>query len=187
MKPILPLHKIAACFVVLVVVSAVYGQSKPPQPVQGLTVVDSTGKPVGNVIGFSGASGDAPVVAFKVDGTLAVVLVGSNGFLPFGYVIGPNYVFALPDCGGTPYLTPCWTLQSTGPETPTAVFSDKVYTLPPNTQPQSAFVQSFGYFGNGGPYTLSCINFPGVVSDNLTPLQFLIDLDKYYTPPFSLR
>jgi len=59
--------------VVLLAGSLAFAQTTPPQPVHGLTVWDSRGRMVGNVIGFGlNAGSHHPMVALTINGLLYI-------------------------------------------------------------------------------------------------------------------
>ena len=82
---------------------------QPPQSVEKLTVVDSNGKTVGNVLGFGAAFGASVIhamVAFRVDSGPIVLGVGPQGFVDIGPGNALGLYFTTLDCTGDGYMFP---------------------------------------------------------------------------------
>jgi hypothetical protein len=176
--------RVAATAAVLFFLMSGAGHAQADLQVQrGLTVFDSKGKPVGNVIGFTStiwteAIGSGPVVALKVNGVLLVVAVE-----PTRFVGTQNFLyFESSDCSGIPFV------QAYEPDT--------------RLMPRTAVKGDIIYAETGGPQTInpgSRLPIAGAVPPPICSTAFipatlkaiqvvpLIDISAHFTPPFSMR
>lgn len=150
--------------------SLAYGLSERLQPVEKLTLVDSRGKLVGNVIGTDIFGGSANV-AFRLDGKFFVFAAQKNGFLDYPGLL----FFQSANCTGTPYGgVP---LESNYLATAYAISGGKVY------EPSGPIVS--GIFNSYLDTNLVCT--PSESQQDLVPLQFTFDLNREFSPPFKFK
>ena len=154
-----------------------------PHPVEKLTVVDSQGKRVGNVLGFSNSS---TLVALTIERTLVVLGVQYTQFLePDSESLGTLFrqvYFESVNCSGQPFAV--------------GVISDPGFVpMTPRTILDASGTGRL-YVQDGSPKTIVAksvrINSPGGCAEVefealATPLRFLTDLYTTFTPPFTLR
>jgi len=93
----------ATVIVILIIVSVAHAQ-ETLKPVDSLTVIDSNGKKVGNVLSLGGHN-NQPVVGFKLNNLLFLLNVAQNRLFGTGpYQGGDTLFFESSDCTGMPYL-----------------------------------------------------------------------------------
>ncbi|OFW39298.1 MAG: hypothetical protein A3J28_17635 [Acidobacteria bacterium RIFCSPLOWO2_12_FULL_60_22] len=151
------------------------------QPVERVTVYDANAKRVGVVLGFHpGAGLGIPIIAFRVDGRLATLLVEPHRFFGFGATgSAGNLLFESANCAGTPFLS--------GAPSPSLAVNNvldgtKLYANEYPTQ-RTIIVRSQGSTSQSNVPCEPVNPFQVVAS----PLRFLIDLGTQFQPPFTLR
>jgi hypothetical protein len=173
MKYATKVNLIIGAVVLVIAGSLAYGLSAGPQPVEKLIVVDSRGKVVGNVVGTQ-FLGFNTAVAFRLEGRLFVLNVQRNGLLGFG-----TLSFESSNCTGTPY----------GVDLP-AQFANNylgtLYTISGGKayEPSGPVVSNLivnSYLDSDG------VCQPQTSQDNFSPLRFVADLNRFFTPPFTLK
>lgn len=158
----------------------------PPQvnAVASATVVDSTGKPVGNVIGLPpGFTGAGPVtVMVEIAGNFFSLNIAKLDLVATSVNGGP--MFTTSDCSGTPYVPPPDPFFMVQPSV-IGLPGRTLYVFEPGALPQIVNIGS--YFGvnvfGAAPF---CVQF---VAQNVfaAPAVPLVDLSTVFKPPFSLR
>jgi hypothetical protein len=166
----------------------------PPQvtAVALATVVDSTGKAVGSVIGSQNVSAvvGGPISIMAGAGGLAFWLLIDRDGLFSSLLMGP--LFATSDCSGTPYVYP--------PD-PSAFVMPSAIGLPGKSlyAPQPGAIGRFvtlasAMYSSPSVPTAFCGALPppppGVPPNNtlfVVPAVPLVDLNTVFKPPFSLR
>ena len=176
-------------FVLLFSASVARAQSNPPVPDEKLTVVDSNGKQVGNVLGFDVCAGvlgpgAVPIVSFRVEGIRIVLSVGAENFSTetLGHCFNTLW-FASKDCSGTAayfnHVEEGFEEGGVAPVVPLN-FLRGTEVFVPYGSPANVFLQSKLL----DPET--CETFPAEEL-SVTPLRPLIDLSNFFTPPFSIK
>ena len=171
--------------VVLLCVVSQTPQAQPDLQIQtGLTVLDSRGKRVGSVFGFTPTRiiegiGSAPVVALKVNGVLLVLAVEPDRFVGTKTAL----LFGSSDCSGTPYLDvydPEVRLMPT-----TAVVGGVVYAQ--NGNRQSVLISAWMSGQDTSPTSRTCRPITTPSTRNVVPAVPVLDVNAHFTPPFSIR
>lgn len=171
-------------FVVLLAGPLAFAQSTPPQPVQQLTVWDSRGRMVGNVIGFGANFGTFAIhaaVAFRVNSALAVVGFGPQGFVDIGPGNTIGLFFTTVDCTGDGYRDPNEVIAPSL-VTLTLARGNKVF-LQAGSAAEPVLIRS-AFADTSG---LVCIPNEFVTPMPMIPMRLLTELSAAFTPPFTLR
>jgi len=165
-----------AGFILLGTACAAYGQDHSLQPVERLTVVDSKGKQVGNIVGIPPwGAGAIPTVAFAYGGRLLFVGVHKNGFDAYSELF-----FQSTDCTGTIYA-PDFDDPNRPPLVGTAlVFGTEVY----EALASSVETKINSYLDNSSGVAVCQ---PIDMQQPLRPMRFVLDLNRFFTPPFTFR
>ena len=151
--------------------SLTFAQNNQPQPVQNLSVWDSKGKIVGNVI--SSQYGGQALVAFRLSGRLFLLSADKTGFNETTQLF-----FASANCTGAAYTFPILGTSSYL-NTVYGIVGGKAYE--PSGPTTNVTINSSLDSGSS-----SC-NFSTVFQTDMTPMQFVVDLNSIFTPPFTLR
>jgi len=155
---------------------------QPPQPVEKLTVVDSTGKSVGNVLGFDSSFSNFllhPIVAVRVNSALAVLGAGPQGFVDIGPANTFGLFFTTVDCTGDGYVSPDEVVEVSLLPLSLAR-ANKVYLQ--SGSPQSVLLRSFFADTSG----LDCVTQEPDDLVTMIPMRLLTEL-SIFTPPFSIK
>jgi hypothetical protein len=158
--------------------------AQPIQPVSRLAVVDANGKKLGDALSIAAPPANEyaalPYVAFTVNGHMVVLPVEAYGFPSGGS--GP-FVYRLPDCSGTPYMTPFCSGVDLLPCT--KVTGDGlVISIPdPTATPVTVTTANRDYWWC---YSGQCQWCDVTVGEKLVPAITLADLSTQFTPPFRL-
>ena len=189
MKTIVNVRLALFAFVLLFSASITRAQNSPPLPDEKLTVVDSNGKLVGNVLGFGvcagvfGTPGAVPIVSFRVEGIRIVLSVGAENFYTetLGHCFNTLW-FTSTDCSEPAYVNHIEEGFEEGGVAPVVPLNFLLGTkvLVPYGQPTNVNLRSKLL----DPET--CESFPEEEL-SVTPLRALIDLSNHFTPPFSLK
>jgi len=143
------------------------------QPVQSLTAYDSTGKRIGNVLGFEAL----PNVAFSKDNTTVVLGVGKERFFSTWTFLA----FASTDCTGTAFIAP--SQYPVPPLTLNAIRNGSVYVPDASAPPPSLPFTVRSYYDENAENP--CTAYEWEITDAVQA-KILGDVPSF-TPPFSVR
>jgi len=188
MKTIVNVRIALFAFVFLFSASIARAQNSPPQPVEKLTVVDSNGKLVGNVLGYGNQFVGLPAsfgVALRVQDKLLLVSVSKLLFVGTGLgTWSPVVFFESTDCSGTRYVRQVEIQEDEGIVTPLSIVAEnKVYSL--DGSPTTLHLHSLLSI-NVFPWQWGCV--PDIDEEwEVTALREVTDLNNFFTPPFSIK
>lgn len=152
------------------------------QPVERLSVIDSSGKKVGTVLGFAEFSDrrELPVVAFRADRRLILLRVDRDGFAGTEVTRQMSFAFESTNCTGTPLISAAFDFDGLALTRIHILDANRIYA--PDGPPMSVTVRSVGSAAPSG----QCNNvlFP---SQYVRPWRFVVDLTTRFQPPFSLQ
>ena len=162
--------------VCLLLVSECFAQQPRLKVVQQVTVVDSRGKIVGQADSIQ-SLGQFATVLLKTDDRLVNLTVKRDG-----YLVSFSLLFESSNCSGTPWILDNGTRSSFALFGTVGPPGHTLYVRDENAVPRTVTIQTmFDHTGCGdiGPF--------GPVPISVLPALPLIDLDAWFTPPFSLR
>jgi len=153
------------------------------KPVGQAIVVDAAGRKVGGII----AAQIPAQILVEVDGSIFSFGITKDGLSPSGSPL----VFATSNCAGTPYIFQAPPDLLLEPST-IGLPGKSLYTSQPGALPQPITIQSFISVPTvGDPF---CAPVPpppqGVPPPGpafVLPAVRLVDLNQFFTPPFSIR
>jgi hypothetical protein len=154
--------------------------AQSPRPTQQLVVYDGRGKRVGIVSG-GGENPLRPLVPFQIDGVPFMLYVSRDGFSQ------DEVVWQSADCTGTPYVWvagPGYTYKpSSTPAVAVGPPGNTVYV-----ESGSPVTMTFHSYSIGAPGDSPCSSYGALsVIHQAAPARALVDMNTFYTPPFTVR